>query len=352
MSRAERVPRSAKSALLAGLLWLWLASALWLGLQNALAAGALYPGASLRFGLPLSAAQAKAARQYAIQKETGFLPSFWREETQRAQSELYSAEMRSIRYSGEGNAVYPAAYLLGGSPGFTDEGGCALSRQAAWLLWGSGDVLGKEVRVESRRYTVRGVFEGDEALLLLSEGLSTPATGWMAAELWGQQAGPGREQALAFAQTAGLGTPTALVLGGTVGGLMQAAAFLPAVLLALWLLLLLLRALHPFRSIRGQMLVFACLCFLALALPLLLSQLPSTLLPTRWSDFGYWAGLWRQAQDALRQFWAMAPGWRDVLLKERLLWQGLCLLAAIPPALWLGRRFRQGQIPALHSAGS
>ncbi len=338
MSRARPLAKPGQAkALLAGVLfWLGFAALLWLGLQNALAAGALYPGASLRFARPVSAAQADAARQYTIQKQLEYWPSFWSEETLEAQSELRSAEMRALRYSGEAGAVYPASYLRGGSPGFTDAGGCALSRQAAWLLWGSEDVLGKELMAGGSRYTVRGVFEGKQALLLLCQGLNTPQNGWDAAELWGARP-LGREAALNFAQNAGLGSPSALLQGSALGGLLQATALLPAIFLGGWLLFGLLGALHPLRSGRGQLLFFLLLLALALALPFLLRQLPEALLPTRWSYFGYWARLFGQAGDALWQFWAMAPSLRDVQLKQRLLQQGLLLLLATPYAFYLGR---------------
>ena len=309
-------------------LWFCFALLLWLGLQNAQAVRALYFGASLRFTPPLSAQQASAARRYATQKDTNYWPSFWAEENLQAQSELREAKVRAIRFSGEGNVVYPARYLVGACPGFASRGGCAVSAEAAWRLWGSRDILGRELEIEQKRYVVQGVFEGEQPVVLLSEGVETPPGGWSAMELGGQ-AVLSRNQALAFAQNAGLPQPSALLTGNALGTLMEAMALLPVVLVFVGGAILLILVLRPWQSARGELMVFGCLVCFAFALPWFLAKLPLALLPTSWSDFSHWSGLWQQARQLLQEFLGLFPGLKDIGLKQRLLQQGLWMLLSL-----------------------
>ncbi|MDL2253576.1 ABC transporter permease [Ruminococcaceae bacterium OttesenSCG-928-I18] len=311
-------------------LWFLLFFILLSGFQTAFKADALLSDASLRYRSPLTATQADAARRYAIEKrETlGLWPSFWTQRALEAESELHKAEMEAIFFSGEGQSIYPANYLSGTCPGFLDEGGCALSQKAAWQLFGSADVLGKELLAEGKRYLVRGVFEGDSPLLLLSEGQRAPRLGWQAMELSGLQEN-GREQANAFSQNAGLGPPQTLLWAGSFKILFGLAVWLPVSLLLAACAVSLAGAYRPWVTARGQVALFLAALLFALLLPLLLRQIPSFYLPSRWSDFGYWAGLWQQGKESLLQFLSLTPGARDVQLKLALLRQAALFAAGL-----------------------
>ena len=86
------------------------------------------------------------------------------------------------------------------------------------------------------------------------------------------------------------------------------------------------------------MLLFAALLFFAALLPVLLAMVPGAWVPTRWSDFGFWAALGKSAAARVDAWFALPPQYKDIAVKWLLLEQGaLCLAGCLfalrrPPA--------------------
>lgn len=321
-------------------LWLVLGLVLWGCFSTADALGRHYPARSLRYsGAPLSGQQAEALRRHAVEsaetESDAWWPSFWAETTARLETELAETESTCLYYSGDGALVWPAEFLAGGWPGATDTRGCVLSRALAFRLWGSGQVVGKTLKLGEETYTVRGVFAGDEALALAACGERESPVGWQAVELPTGADATG-EEALAFATAGGLPQPESMIQG--VYGLGRLAALAPVLVLLVAALLGAGRAAVRGLGLPGGAVLFAAALALALLLPALLELLPGWLVPSRWSDFGFWGGQLTQAGEALRGFFGAVPHSRDVDGKLLLLRQGVLLALGLPLAATLVRR--------------
>lgn len=343
MLRARRAPagllrdgpatnRGRKRLLVAGAVWLAAALLLALSLVRLQGLTGYYGSVSARFDTPLTGAAARGALRHAAQSgdEDGFWPTFWSQGTEKLESDLFSAEASAIHYAGEGALVYPARFLGGGWPGAADEGGCALSEALAWQLWGSRDVVGKALRVGEKTYIVRGVFAGEAPLALLASAPDGHPPGWQAAQLAGGGERPTKDAAEAFLAAAGLGEASALLVGWWVLFLARALLALPLALGALWCFGGLLQWTKGHPGARF-LLVSVALLALALALPALLAALPARLVPGRWSDFSFWAALWRDFSEGFTALLSLGGTLRD-LAGQGALWvqgaAGAALLAA------------------------
>lgn len=227
--------------------------------------------------------------------------------------------------------------LAGGSFGLrSDRDTCVISRGLAFSLFGSEDVVGRFVRCRGTAYTVRGVIRDEGNLIVIparTEAMKASgeeARGGKASgsareperlrymlldfETPGRAGSPadgkkwensGGEAARQFLSGHSLGTPRYLV-DGTVG---PAAAGL---FLLLPLAAILGKGAWAARKRTPGGLPITCLgAVLVMAGAVLLlgaagTRLPEELLPTRWSDFDFWARRGREMVPALR--FAGEPG--------------------------------------------
>ncbi len=274
---------------------------------------------SLRYARPLTAGQVEAALDDAAgaQRERTVSPTFWRQGTTALQGPAQAADAGVLWYWGEAAQVFPGEYLAGTAPGPWDEAGCAVSGALAWQLWGSLDAVGQRLEVEGAVRTVRGVFREKKALLLAA---SRPAAGaFTAVEL--AAAGLTAEEARAFAQNCGLGAPDFMVYGEGLVSLAVLAAWLPAAVLALAALVRLALWSRSWPPLARQSFWLLALVGAALALPVLLGLVPGWLLPGRWSDFGFWAGLAQRLAAQAEEWFSLPPTLREVQAKGLLLAQ-------------------------------
>lgn len=320
----SRVKRMLLPAVLAGL-WLVL---LVFSLFTAADIGGTYPAVSMRYTQALTGRQASDALRHAagLPQEEAFWPTFWSQQELKLSSELAATDAKVLFYKGDPTLVWKADFMRGGYPGQLDVYGCAISEGLAWKLFGGADVVGLPITVEEKNYIVRGVFAGEDAIALLHGGESEDAT-WQNAEIPLTKPMATDEDALLFAQNAGLGMPQHKVSGAAISGIARVAALLPVVFaVVLCVVLQLYRWRYWLRTAKGQMVAFIVLLVLALGLPILLGRAPAWLVPTRWSDFSYWGNLARHAGAGLKSWWALPPTLKDVIAKGLLLRQGLLLV--------------------------
>jgi len=320
------------------LLWCALCASLILGAAN-ISVLRRYPQISLRYDRQISGQTAYNARQYAIRQggEDTFWLTFWHETKAVFSGEYNTANAGCILYSGDAQLVWVGIYLYGTAPGVTDSAGCAVSTALAWELWGGIDVVGKTVEVGDQTRTVRGVFEGEEALALLSVRDEDTEQSFTAVELSAGPISPAKADVERFAMAAGLGRPD-YTLMGTLNSLAEIISALPLMILVIYALAIIVGRLkkHPAAY---RMILFAALMGFAFLLPGLLDMLPGWMIPTRWSDFSFWGSLSKQIGKDLREFFMLPPKLRDVELKILLLKQaGIAFLSA---SLALSICFRQ-----------
>ncbi len=317
----EGISRPAKKRLIGAVLWLGWALLVYAGLVNVNWLAAAYPAVSLRYDTPISHAAATQARKQAAEQgeAAAFWPTFWAEQEGVETQGLHKAFARCLWFSGEAALVWPADFARGGAPGPLDEAGCCVSSALAWQLWGGEDVLGSAMAIGERSYTVRGVFREDDWLVMAGVGEAAFAGGWQAVELAGRPDGEARAAALGFARASGLGEPSTLVDGPGMASLAGFLAALPVAVMGLVLLVMLLRRLAKALPGSGKAwpLAFAALLLFALALPALLEALPPTFIPTRFSDFGFWARLAQAQWEYAKEWLLLRP--RHIDLRAKLL---------------------------------
>ena len=302
-----------------------------------------YPSISLRYETPFTGQAAYQARQYSIEHadEDSFWLTYWRQAKASFEGEYNTASATCIYFSGDASLVWPARYMSGGSPGVTDGSGCSVSSALAASLWGGTDVAGKSIEVGGETRTVRGVFEEEELLALVSVRDEDKTQSFTCVELSGGPDSPSRSDAESFVKSAGLGSPDS-VLMGTFTSLATGLSALPLVILGFYALALCLVYLKSFPiALRGGL--FLALIALAFLLPGILDTLPSWMIPTRWSDFSFWSGLFDQISGNLREYLLLTPKLRDVAYKTLLLKQILLAFPAVGCALsicfrWHGKR--------------
>ena len=309
---------------------------IWCALTALLVIGALNLGAleshsavSLRYRTPVSGQAAWQVRSYAagLNSADTFWPTFWHETKSDITSDFISAKAGCIYYSGNADLVWPAPYKCGSAPGVTDGAGCAVSSALAWKLWGSFDILGKTIDVDGVTRTVRGVFEEDGLVALLSVRDEDKSHSFTAMELSGGPSSPSREDAVSFAIAAGLGAPDSVLLG-TPASLARLLFALPLIIMACYGIVLFVGAMknHP-AALRGAL--FLALIGFAIVLPFLLDALPGRIIPTRWSDFSFWGSLAGQMGDELREYLSLEPRLKDVIYKTLVIKQVAIAFPAI-----------------------
>jgi len=309
-----RMVKDIKSTVVTALLWCLMAVLVVFGALN-VSALRQYPSVSLRYKTPISGQAAYNARLYAARQSGDFVfwPTFWHETQAFFKNEYNSMTAVAILYSGDAALVWPARYLSGSAPGVTDGAGCAVSSALSRALWGGTDVVGKTVEADGDIRTVRGVFEGDEPLALLSVRDEDTSRNFSAVELTGGPSSPASSDAVSFAISAGLGSPD-FILMGTATGLATVLALLPFLLLALYPIVFVILRLRTHPAVSRGILFLALMGF-AIALPVLLGALPNRMIPTRWSDFSFWGAFAGQVGENLRQYLILEPKLRDVSYK-------------------------------------
>ena len=282
---------------------------------------------SLRYNTPVSGVAAFRARQHAAENADSFWPTFWNEATVEISNGRNTASVNSILFSGEAFLVWPAVYVKGTAPSSLDSLGVAVSEALARNLWGSTDIIGISVYVNSEPRFVRGVFNGSSELALVSFHIEDTNQYWTAVELSGSAQSPTRNDAESFAITTGLGRPDYILMGGAraVSVLMS---FFPLLFPFVYVIALFVKYIKKYYPMAGTPLFFGALILFAVLLPILLSLFPPWLVPTRWSDFGFWGAQVSSANEALREFLSVSPLMRDVEIRIHLLRQAGIMLAA------------------------
>lgn len=309
-----------KPLLFSAALWCLLAVLLVAGSGNLITLRRYSP-VSLRYNSPVSGQDAYKARQYAIEHggEGSFWLSFWHESKESFSGEFSKVDAVCIFYSGDASLVWPAGYLAGTAPGVTDGAGCVVSSALARAIWGDVDIVGKTVEVDGRTRIVRGVFQGEDLLALLSVRDEDTRQSYSAVELSGGPSAPARSDVESFIMAAGLGRPDSILMD-TPAFFASVLAALPLVILAVYgFALCIIQLKKRPAAIRG-VLFFALIGF-AVLLPGLLDMLPGWMIPTRWSDFSFWGSLAKQTGENLREYFTLAPRLRDVAYKILLLKQ-------------------------------
>lgn len=277
---------------------------------------ALCPSISLRYASPLTAQQIERARAYAEKNAAPFL-TFWTESSTFVTFQEHGVQAAQILYDGDPELPYPVTYRHGGPPGL-DKTSCAVSTGLAWELWQADRVVGMTVEIEGTKYTVSGVFE-EEACRLFRRA----DAGFTAVEIPDTPQG---EDSYRYAQDlvakSGLGLASGILWGSGMAGIGRALCFLPLILAACYLLVSCFAKLKKLPGIVWGVLILGAV----LALPQILEAVPGWLVPTRWSDFSFYARLWDTFCQRWRELLLLNPTPMDAQRKTLFLGLLFCAL--------------------------
>lgn len=207
---------------------------------------------------------------------------------------LRQTDLSVLILRGDSSLVLPGAPLLPAG----DKTGCLLDRASSYALFGDEEALGGVITWEGEEYVVRGVFTQPQGTLVL-QGREDQGP-YPLVSLGAPAEGSPREAASAFALRHGL-RPVSITPGADAAGWSGFWAAAPALFLfciLAWQGLrtsLFLRhtpirmALYLLGPAAG-LLLFAKIAGLSFAFP-------DGLVPTRWSDFGFWGSLWDEKKE-------------------------------------------------------
>lgn len=303
---------------------------LWLSFRNVETVRRSYPGWSLHFEEEITEEQAVQSRRYfrSQEKKYAVWPTFWRERREEMRTFRGAMAAKAVCYDGDPALALPVNFYSGGYPGESDSTGAAVSAPLAWELWGSLEVLGQHFQIGETEYCVCGVFENREKTAILC---GVGQGGWSNVEITDKKRKIEREEMQRLPAQAGLPEYAYLIDGGGMASLMTFAAYAPLGL-AVFLLLFRMIRLFPRHSLRRSAAVFSFWLLLALSLPWLLTQLPSWLVPTKWSNFAFWSELAERFGSYMREWLLLAPQDKDIAVKAAIAGQA-CILCLMPMAM-------------------
>lgn len=238
-----------------------------------------------------------------------------------------------------------------------DEQGCLIDEETAWELFGSSQVIGKEILCQGNNYMIRNVIPAEERVVAFQAGSLSHKNQRASAE--GEEKSSAdsvlqritvqkpKESSIRDLQMiwAGQYSLSAQVLDtellrGISGSLLLAIPV--TVCIFIWMFLY-----RQFR-VQEKLRQKAVTAMLSLALAALLIfflgkwvRIPDDYIPTLWSDFSFWAKLWKEKTEGMRLLIRIPKGmpdseWMDDFWKAA----GYSLLAEMLAALWIagGRR--------------
>ena len=257
----------------------------------------LCPSISLRYDTPLTEKQVEWSRAYSDEYNAPYL-TFWTESQTIVSTQEMGASAAQILYNGDSGFSYPVTYRHGGAPGM-DRNSCSISVPLAWQLWQSDCVVGMTLQIDGKEYTVSGVCEGEDNRLF-----RWADSGFTAVEIPNTPKGEDSYRyALDLAAQSGLGHPSGILWGSGMADIGRLLCWMPLILAACFLVLPYLAKL---KKLPG--LVWAILALiLVLALPAIIEILPGWLVPTRWSDFGFYGRLWDIFWDRWHDLLMLSP---------------------------------------------
>ena len=204
-------------------------------------------------------------------------------------SDMRNTTANVVAVFGECEDITTKSMLYGAFPSNSDTQGCAVSSGLAFSLWGSTQVLGVQVRIEGEVFYVRGVFEDDNARVFRQAEFDKTLSNM-------QLTFPGggtREDAERYLTAANF-------MGGTILDLpLMGRGFrilfrFPAIVLAFGIIVRLLRRarkLWHYQAWLFSYLPFVLAVLAVLMLCIDLPEIPSSFIPSKWSDFEFWKDL-------------------------------------------------------------
>lgn len=218
--------------------------------------------------------------------------------------------------------IYPQCLSAGAPLIREDAGGCMLSGQAAYQLFGGTDVIGKKIRCGEKEYIVRGLLKLEEAVLVRENEEGS----FNNIEAQGQ---PGRGTEKLRQMLADMGAALddgAVIETDVFCGMLRLLRLIPALILLIFLC-------RIGEEKCGDRKILRCLLVVAgiLMAAFLIGEswcFPDDFIPSRWSDFEFFGNLIKTQQENYRRYQDIGGIYKDILLFTKWKKAAVCIAAS------------------------
>lgn len=245
-------------------------------------------------------------------------------------------------------SLIPMNKLVGESLGVGDQEGVIISEPVAYELWGSMDVIGKTVVWNEKDYIVRGVLEEKSKLVITQAAGEAEEAYFSALRIQFVDGENILQQTEHFRNKYGLPQATTIDLS-LVGIVLSQFVLLPGWVIGFWMIgkfyKLVYRSCKEAKEEREDKryknkIVCIVLGILVLGITWVMLdvmqfsiEIPSRLIPNKWSDFEFWTRAWTQLEESRRAVSSLpmlVPDvWRGESIKMLLMSTGATIIGFI-----------------------
>ncbi|MEG0906323.1 MAG: ABC transporter permease [Cellulosilyticaceae bacterium] len=256
-----------------------------------------------------------------------------------------SAKADVLEVYGDIRSLIPMNKLVGESLGIGDKEGVIISEPIAYELWGSMDVIGKTIVWNEKDYTVRGVLEEESKLVIaqaVGEAEDAEEAYFSALRIRFVDNENILQQTEHFRNKYGLPQATVIDLS-LVGIVLSRLGLLPGWVIGFWMIGKFYNLVYKNYKEEQQgkhKMVCIVLGILAVGITWVILdvmqfsiEVPSHLIPNKWSDFEFWMRLWTQLEEnqrAISSLPTLIPDlWRSESVRILLGSMGLAIIGFV-----------------------
>lgn len=223
----------------------------------------------------------------------------------------YKAQL--IEVYGDIMQVYPLKLTKGNLLTIGDYEGCMIDQGVAYKLFGNVDPVGNAITYKNKQYYIRGIIKSPEPVFFIQ--MNDIRHTYSNIELVYEDKENGQELADAFMTQNKLAGSYTIIDGCFYAGILARLYKIPAWFLGLYMMYQIWKATWKRRTLPLQVFVLL-LGFISvwMSLKCLLDiqfYIPNRLIPTKWSDFSFWIGRYKEFQEQIKQMTYLLPSIKD-----------------------------------------
>jgi|GEM_PF-1800054 len=254
-----------------------------------------------------------------------------------------TANLAVMEFWGDVTQVMPVKLLRGSIITKEDETGCMIDENAAYRLFRTKDAVGRRLTYRDKSYRIRGVIHAGEDVKILP--VTDDKNSFSNLEFVYSKKESGKKNVNEFMEENGLTKDYTIVEGCFYARLLQIASGLPLWLFSMALLYMLVKVSREemfaflqnasHNTVKGKqkekimkclnikgllekagilaIFVIAAVLFARMA-AVFITPVPDRYIPTRWSDFSFWANEIKKIRKQRIALEYLAPATRDILL--------------------------------------
>ena len=274
----------------------------------------------------LTMSTAKSAEGAALDGEEVFPWVMWNQNNKYVvynENQTREQQLEVIQCYGDASLVLPMTYYIYGNAPANNEYTCAISEYSAKSLWSTTDVIGNILLINEKEYTVSGVFKEPNNVLVLPVveyeiEQDNEKIEFCAAEFKmpsGKDITNINNIVDKFTNNSGIAKGE-IINYNSQSNLVQQMIMIPGIVILLIAVLSCISIINNYS--RSKIVPYLALVILAVVGISLLQfklSIGNMALPTKWSDFEFWAEQW-QAFSTTRDTLKTIPGYRIDILRE------------------------------------